>query len=199
MLRVRFLCAGCQFKHFSPQGYMSGGAGYLFNREGLKLLVEKGYNIPARCRLKGGAEDIETGRCAYKAGVRTLNSVDIYKKVTFFPSNVYASLMGLPDWAKQYMRDTVPLGKDCCSQLPVAFHYTGPKLMYAIDFLLYRVNVHGRRFMLEAAGRLFDGTEVEDMERKMKRRPYPGENLDEYYSEGWREQNTTIFINPGLL
>ena len=44
---------GSQFKHFSPQGYMSGGAGYLFNREGLKALVEKGYNIPARCRDKG--------------------------------------------------------------------------------------------------------------------------------------------------
>ena len=57
----------------------------------------------------GGAEDIETGRCAYKAGVQTLNSLDVNKKPTFFPSNVFATVMGLPDWAKKYMRDKVSL------------------------------------------------------------------------------------------
>ncbi|KAK3790567.1 hypothetical protein RRG08_010614 [Elysia crispata] len=189
---------GCQFKHFSPQGYMSGGAGYLFNREGLKTLVQKGYNIPARCRHKGGAEDIETGRCAYKAGVRTLNSLDVHKRSTFLPSNVFATMMSLPDWARNYMRNKVLPGENCCSELMVAFHYTGPKLMYAIDFLLYRVNVHGRRFMMEKSGQLFDGMEADDMERTLKRRPYPGESLDDYYKEGWRELNTTIYINPRL-
>ena len=80
---------GCQFKHFSPQGYNSGGAGYLFNRAGLKLLVEEGYRRPGHCRLAGGAEDIETGRCAAKVGVKTLDQLDSQKRETFFPNNVY--------------------------------------------------------------------------------------------------------------
>ena len=195
---------GCQFKHFAPQGYHSGGAGYLFNRAGLRLLVEQGYRRPGHCRMGGGAEDIETGRCAAKAGVRTLDQLDSQRRETFFPSNVYANVVGpMPDWAKSYMRSGAGtrVGLECCSPLLVSFHYTGEKLMYTIEFLLYRVSVHGRRYMAERAGGVFDGRVAADMDKAVRRRAYPGESIDEYYGEAmkkWREENATIYINPNV-
>lgn len=190
---------GSQFKHFAPQGYMSGGAGYALNAMGIKTIVENGYQIPGRCRLKGGAEDIETGRCAYKAGISTFNQLDVNGKQTFFATNVYAYALGpTPLWAKNYMRATVATGLSCCSPLLVSFHYTGVKLMYVTEFLLYKVVVHGRQEMLEKADSLFDGSVANDMDIKMRRRAYPGETLQEYYEKGWRDKNTTIYINPNL-
>ena len=133
----------------------------------------------------------------------TLNQLDSQNRETFFPSNVYANVVGpMPDWAKSYMRSGsgVKVGVECCSPLLVSFHYSGEKLMYTIEFLLYHVNVHGRRYMVEQAGGFWDGKVAEDMDKQVRRRPYPGEKIDEYYEgfQKWKKENATIYINPNL-
>ncbi|KAF9800322.1 hypothetical protein SFRURICE_002891 [Spodoptera frugiperda] len=53
---------GCRFKHFSPQGYMSGGAGYVLSREALDRFVNKALPTPQLCNAGDhGAEDAEMG------------------------------------------------------------------------------------------------------------------------------------------
>ena len=191
---------GCQFKHFSPQGYNSGGAGYLFNRAGLKLLVEEGYRRPGHCRLAGGSEDIETGRCAAKVGVKTLDQLDSQKRETFFPNNVYENAVPGPvgGIVEGYMRSgsRIKPGLACCSPLLVSFHYMDETSMYTAEFLLYRVHVHGRSYTAERAGGFFGGKMAEDMNKTVKRMVYPGEKMQEYYEglKQWKEENATIYI-----
>lgn len=61
---------GRRFKPYVPQGYMSGGAGYVLSKMALKKFVEKGVDDPKFCRVDaGGAEDLEFGKCMQRVGV----------------------------------------------------------------------------------------------------------------------------------
>ena len=53
---------GYHFKTHMAQGYMSGGAGYVISRQGLRQLVEEGFNKGA-CATDGEVEDVEIGKC----------------------------------------------------------------------------------------------------------------------------------------
>ena len=61
---------GRRFKPYVPQGYMSGGAGYVLSKTALQKFVAKGVDDPKFCRVDaGGAEDLEFGKCMQRVGV----------------------------------------------------------------------------------------------------------------------------------
>ena len=62
---------GRRFKPYVPQGYMSGGAGYVLSKKALEILATNGLDNPTMCRSDaGGAEDLEVGKCMEKVGVK---------------------------------------------------------------------------------------------------------------------------------
>ena len=53
---------GYHFKAFVYNGYNSGGAGYAISRQGVKQMIEYGYQ-KGLCAMNGEVEDLEIGRC----------------------------------------------------------------------------------------------------------------------------------------
>lgn len=61
---------GRRFKFYVFQGYMFGGAGYVFSKMAFKKFVEKGVDDLKFCRVDvGGVEDLEFGKCMQRVGV----------------------------------------------------------------------------------------------------------------------------------
>ncbi|TKR87447.1 hypothetical protein L596_011844 [Steinernema carpocapsae] len=82
---------GCRFKPFTKQGYMSGGAGYILSREGLRRFVED--SNPKNCKAANtGAEDAEMGKCLDKVGVKavdTRDSLGRHRMLPFSPTPTF--------------------------------------------------------------------------------------------------------------
>ncbi|XP_071098499.1 glycoprotein-N-acetylgalactosamine 3-beta-galactosyltransferase 1-like [Haliotis cracherodii] len=186
---------GDHFAPFSPNGYMSGGAGYAVSREALRRLVEQGYRVPGRCRHAGGSEDIETGRCMYKVAVSTYLSLDKYNRSTFHGANPDSFQVGVANFISGFSANKYHSGPECCSQLTISFHYVKPELMRTLDMFLYQITVFGRTVKYKELWNLFRAEEF-NIPQKRRRRPYPGETIEEYYKNAteWRLKNTTIYI-----
>jgi glycoprotein-N-acetylgalactosamine 3-beta-galactosyltransferase len=76
---------GFLFKLFVEQGYMSGGAGFVLSRAGLRDLVEKGLPHP-NCTTDGPNnkdDDVEIGKCIQLAGIPVYSSLDKFGRETF--------------------------------------------------------------------------------------------------------------------
>ena len=78
---------GRRFKPFTPQGYMSGGAGYVLSRKAVDKLVTEAMRTPKVCKINDdtGAEDAEMGKCLYGVGVKIADSRDEEGRQRFFP------------------------------------------------------------------------------------------------------------------
>ncbi len=79
---------GRRFKPYVQQGYMSGGAGYVVSKAGVKNLVEKVFTDSKKCKsgdFVGGAEDVEIGKCLQNAGVKAGDSRDPLGRDRFHP------------------------------------------------------------------------------------------------------------------
>ncbi|XP_052761568.1 glycoprotein-N-acetylgalactosamine 3-beta-galactosyltransferase 1-like [Mya arenaria] len=128
--------------------YMSGGAGYVFNRAGLKVLVEGGIQKKGMCQEKGSFEDLEVGRCALRAGVPIYSSVDRFERESFHPDHINDYIPGPPpQWLYFYARNKPKGGSECCSQLSVTFHRMQTRDMLVFDHLLYKTHVFGRHMI----------------------------------------------------
>ncbi|CAL1529875.1 unnamed protein product [Lymnaea stagnalis] len=94
---------GYRFKPYTPQGYMSGGAGYLLSRESLRRLVVDGL-LGRQCDTFWGIEDLDIGKCLHTVGVKASESLDDLGKERFHPLslNAYFSAIELPGWAYSY-------------------------------------------------------------------------------------------------
>ena len=77
---------GRRFRPYAPEGYMSGGAGYVLSREAVRRFVKDALQNPYKCRMDSvGAEDLEMGMCLYHVGVSAGESRDSIGRETFHP------------------------------------------------------------------------------------------------------------------
>jgi len=53
---------GRLIRNYIPQGYTSGGAGYVISKTAVRRVVDEGPRFPADCAKDGGLEDYEIGR-----------------------------------------------------------------------------------------------------------------------------------------
>ena len=67
-----------------PQGYMSGGAGYVLSQEALRRFVEAGLNDTSCRQDDDGAEDVEMGKCLQNLNVTSGDSRDEIGRPRFF-------------------------------------------------------------------------------------------------------------------
>jgi len=139
---------GCRFKPFTPDGYMSGGAGYVLSKEALRRFVEEALPDSKKCKAgHTGAEDAEMGRCMYNVGVRAADSRDTearYRLLPFMPE--HHLIPGHTDprfWFWRYIWYPIKQGFGCCSDHAVSFHYVSPNQMYVLEYLIYHLRPFG--------------------------------------------------------
>ena len=93
---------GYHFKRQMAQGYMSGGAGYVISRQGLKKMVEEAFKENV-CAVDGYDEDLEIGKCLQMAGVHPFVSYDKYGRETFHTDKVWQHIYGTyPSYLDKY-------------------------------------------------------------------------------------------------
>ncbi|ALC43496.1 CG34057 [Drosophila busckii] len=78
---------GYRLRTTYPQGYMSGGAGYVLSRDALRRLNLIGLNNTKYCPLNTLAEDRQLGYCLLNLGVVAGDSRDELGRERFLPLN----------------------------------------------------------------------------------------------------------------
>lgn len=79
-----------------PQGYFSGGAGYVLSREALRRFGRRRKGL---CQEDGGAEDVVMGNCMQSLGVRAGDSRDSMNRSRFHCFDPQTHMQGrYPDW-----------------------------------------------------------------------------------------------------
>lgn len=119
------------------------GLGYILSKETLKRL----YNqlMENNCRTDGGgAEDLEVGLCLRNNTIQ-VDTRDEYHKHTYYPTSPQDALdpFGKPYWYQQNQFYKVDQGLNCCSDMPIGFHYISIEKMYLMDYLFYKVHPVG--------------------------------------------------------
>ena len=91
---------GHHFDVIVPQGYMSGGGGYVLSKE---ALIRFGKRGEALCAKDHGDEDVQMGRCLEKLGVGTADSRDALGRTRFHCFSPDTHLGGIyPAWYYKY-------------------------------------------------------------------------------------------------
>ncbi|KAH3859840.1 glycoprotein-N-acetylgalactosamine 3-beta-galactosyltransferase 1-like [Dreissena polymorpha] len=143
-LGYRLNAFGDNFLHL-PNGYMSGGAGYVLSSRALHDVVHKGFKTGA-CKEVGGEEDAEMGKCLDASGVPMLSTLAEDGKETFHPQDLHTHLTLNNDTVlrepPRQERNNGPWGESCCSRYPVSFHWVKPNEMYMFEYLIYNISVH---------------------------------------------------------
>lgn len=132
---------GHRFKPYVPQGYYSGGGGYVFSQEALRRF---GTRAPGKCSKDSGAEDVEVGKCMYNLGVKTSDSRDVLGRSRFHCFDPSMHIQGsYPDWYYRYDAYGAKKGINSISDYAITFHYIPPDRMYELEFVIYHLAPYG--------------------------------------------------------
>ncbi|GAB6030693.1 hypothetical protein CHUAL_007546 [Chamberlinius hualienensis] len=140
---------GCKFKVIvKPNGYMSGGAGYVLSKEALKRFVEISLPNKTLCRQEdNGAEDAEIGKCLQNVGVEAGDSRDSEGFLRFFPftpeSHVVPHGIEPNLWYWKNIWYSHEQGVECCSDSVIGFHYLNHDQMWSMEYLIYHLHPFG--------------------------------------------------------
>ena len=125
-------------------GYNTGGTGYVFSRETLRIFKKA---LDEGGCPRGGGEDIFVGKCLKSQGVRPVSTRDSRGRETFFQFRTASQLIPGRPPHKFLSKYSFPLpyknGPECCSDYPNTFHKVTPEMisMYLLEYLIYRVKV----------------------------------------------------------
>ncbi|KAL8607802.1 hypothetical protein ACOMHN_005357 [Nucella lapillus] len=127
-----------------PQGYASGGAGYVMSKEALRRLVTVGQKDRALCAEDGDLEDFQLGVCLLRLGVRLVSSLDDLGRTRFHCAYPTLFIRGhFPQWMRLLDPNTDKHGIESISDLPISFHYISANHMYEIEFYVYHIRPYG--------------------------------------------------------
>uniref|UniRef100_A0A0B7AYV3 Glycoprotein-N-acetylgalactosamine 3-beta-galactosyltransferase 1 n=2 Tax=Arion vulgaris TaxID=1028688 RepID=A0A0B7AYV3_9EUPU len=133
---------GHLFKRNVPQGYYSGGSGYVISKEALYRFGTRAINTTI-CREDGGDEDVEFGICMEKLGIKTSRSVDEMGRSLFHPHPPQTHLLGkFPPWHYRYTAG-IPQKGFGVSKYAVSFHYVSPDDMRTLHYFFYHIRPYG--------------------------------------------------------
>lgn len=128
------------------EGYMAGG-GYILSNKALRKFVEE--LLPSSvCHSGNGSEDLEIGRCLAHSAI-FIDCRDELKQKRFFPNREGIELYTAPtidpeNYFKMYEYYTTPQGSlNCCSDVPVMFHYVNQSRMQLLENLIYKTYPFG--------------------------------------------------------
>ncbi|XP_046362295.2 glycoprotein-N-acetylgalactosamine 3-beta-galactosyltransferase 1-like [Haliotis rufescens] len=129
---------GATFSRVTPQGYNSGGAGYVLSKEALKKFGERGSNNTA-CPFERGVEDVAMGLCMFNLGVKLVNTLDKKNKTRFHAYNPLTHMEAGDKYLNSFSAYGYRTGAMNISDLPLTFHYIQGRNMKAMEFYLYHV------------------------------------------------------------
>ena len=124
------LTYGYNFNYILKNGYHSGGGGVLFTPESMKRIansIKKGL-----CNDSHMFGDVMIGVCSERSNVTMGNSLDELGRERFHPESMRRHLKGPTiDWLTFYSANKHKIGKECCSEQSITFHYS------SIDDMIY--------------------------------------------------------------
>lgn len=136
----------------------------MMSKFALRTFVEKLLTNTSLCKVgrDDWVEDWEISLCFDNVNIYPGDGRDLLKRERFLPFWPEAHLF--PDyglqwyWDRKYYRTDE--GLDCCSNYTIAYHYTSPRSMYLLYYLVYHMRVYGVNHRYSLPPRKTNITEV---------------------------------------
>eukprot|EP00099_Drosophila_melanogaster_P000852 NP_001033979.1 uncharacterized protein Dmel_CG34056 [Drosophila melanogaster] len=134
---------GHRFRTTFPQGYMSGGAGYVMSRDALRRLNLFAFNNSQFCPINNNSEDRQIGFCLQNVGVVAGDSRDEEGRDRFLPLSLKFMLPTFPtdNWLPK-LTFYEPVN-ETGSTSGISFHYVKIHEFEMYEYLLYRLHIFG--------------------------------------------------------
>ncbi|XP_043649928.1 glycoprotein-N-acetylgalactosamine 3-beta-galactosyltransferase 1 [Drosophila teissieri] len=134
---------GHRFRTTFPQGYMSGGAGYVMSRDALRRLNLFAFNNSQFCPINNMSEDRQIGFCLQNVGVVAGDSRDEEGRDRFLPLSLKFMLPTFPtnNWLPK-LAFYEPVN-ETGSTSGISFHYVKIHEFEMYEYLLYRLRIFG--------------------------------------------------------